>query len=347
MTVVKAQGFEAFLRRDLDKIGAVLIFGSDEGGVRDRAIQAVKHVAGALDDPFHVARLDDSTLAADPGRLADEVNSLSLMGGRRAVWVENAGGAFLKAVEPLAGLKPGNIIIAEAGNLAKSAKLRSLFEGTENFAAVACYEDEGETLSRLIGEVLGEDKLAIDDDAREALLALIGADRMLSRRELEKLALYCYGRSRVTLADVEACVGDASGLSSEDLIAAAFGGELAETDRVFGRLLDLGTQGQQLAILSLSHTARLARLRVEVDRGKSVETAVKTARPPVFFKQQAALMRELALWDSESLDEVGRLLNQAIIDTRTTALSALSDQIVHRAILSLARLALQRRRTRS
>jgi DNA polymerase-3 subunit delta len=346
MTVVKAQGFEAFLRRDLDKYGAVLIFGSDEGGVRDRAIQAVKHVAGALDDPFHVARLDDSALAADPGRLADEVNSLSLMGGRRAVWVENAGSAFLKAVESLAGLKPGNIIIAEAGNLAKSAKLRSLFEGTGNFAAVACYEDEGEALSRLIGEVLGENKLSIDDDAREALLSLLGADRMLSRRELEKLALYCHGQARVTLADVEACVGDASGLSSDDLIAAAFGGELAETDRVFGRLLDLGTQGQQLAILALSHSARLARLRIEVDRGKSVETAVKTARPPIFFKQQGALMRELALWDSESLDEAGRLLNQAIIDTRTTVLSALSDQIVHRAILSLARLALQRRRTR-
>jgi DNA polymerase III subunit delta len=346
MAVVKSQGFDAFLRRDLDKYGAVLIFGSDEGGVRDRAMEAVKQVAGALDDPFHVARLDDSTLAADPGRLADEVNALSLMGGRRAVWVENAGSAFLKAVEPLAGQKPGNIIIAEAGNLAKSAKLRSLFESTGTFAAIACYEDEGEALSRLVDQALAEDKLTIDDDARDALLALLGADRLLSRREIEKLVLYCHGQSRVTLADVQACVGDASGLSSDDLLAAAFGGELAETDRIFGRLLDLGTQGQQIAILAMSHAARLARLRVEVDRGKSVETAVKTARPPVFFKQQAALTRELALWDSDSLDEAGRLLNQAIIDTRTTALSSLSDQIVHRAVLSLARLALQRRRAR-
>jgi hypothetical protein len=41
MAVVKAQGFEAFLCRDLGKYGAVLIFGSDEGGVRDRARQAV------------------------------------------------------------------------------------------------------------------------------------------------------------------------------------------------------------------------------------------------------------------------------------------------------------------
>ena len=346
MTIVKAQGFDALLRRDLDKYAAILIYGSDEGGVRDRAIQAVKQVAGALDDPFHVERLDDSALSADPGRLADEVNALSLMGGRRAVWVENAGSAFLKAVEPLAGQKPGNIIIAEAGNLAKSAKLRSLFESTGSFAAVACYEDEGEALGRLVDQVLSEDQLAIDDDARETLLGLLGADRMLSRREIEKLALYCHGRGRVTLADVEACVGEASGLSSDDLLAAAFGGELAETDRIFGRLLDLGTQGQQLVILAMSHAAKLARLRVEVDRGKSVEAAVKTARPPVFFKQQAGLIRELALWDSESLDSARHMLNQAIIDTRTTALSALADQIVHRAILSLARLALQRRRAR-
>jgi DNA polymerase III subunit delta len=346
MAVVKSQGFDAFLRRDLDRISAILVFGSDEGGVRDRAMQAVKQVAGSLDDPFHVARLDDQMLAADPGRLADEVNAMSLMGGRRVVWVENAGSAFLKAVEPLAGGKPGNIIIAEAGNLAKSAKLRVLFENAESFAAVACYEDEGEGLSRLVDQVLGENRLTIDDDARDALVELLGADRMLSRRELEKLALYCHGQPRVTLADVEACVGDTSGLSSDDLLAAAFGGELAETDRLFARLRDQGTMGQQLAILAMSHMGRLSRLRVDVDRGKSVETAVKTARPPIFFKQQAALMRELALWDSESLDEAGRLLNQAIIDTRTTALSDLTEQIVHRAFLSLARLALQRRRTR-
>jgi hypothetical protein len=73
--------------------------------------------------------------------------------------------------------------------------------------------------------------------------------------------------------------------------------------------------------------------------------AVRQARPPVFFKQQPATQRQVALWDGETLLQASELLGRATRDTRTTSLSALNDQLAHRAFLSLARLALQRRHT--
>ena len=57
----------AFLRRDADKAVAVLIYGPDGGTVRERARQMCHPVAGSIDDPFAVVRLDDAALAADPG----------------------------------------------------------------------------------------------------------------------------------------------------------------------------------------------------------------------------------------------------------------------------------------
>jgi hypothetical protein len=63
----------------------------------------------------------------------------------------------------------------------------------------------------------------------------------------------------------------------------------------------------------------------------------------VFFKQHAAVQRQLAFWDGESLLAASDLIGRATRDTRTTTLSPLDDQITHRAFLSLARLALQRR----
>ncbi len=68
----------------------------------------------------------DADLSSDPGRLADEVQSLSLLGGRRAIWVENAGAALAKAMARFAEAKPvGNLVVAEAGSLPKSSKLRT------------------------------------------------------------------------------------------------------------------------------------------------------------------------------------------------------------------------------
>jgi DNA polymerase-3 subunit delta len=344
MAILKWTGIEGFLRRDAGKAIAVLIYGPDSGTVRERARQLVISVAGSLDDPFAVMRLDDAALVADPARLVDEAQALSFGGGRRVVWVENAAVGFLKAMPLLASDTAANLVVAEAGALAKSSALRSLFEPAANLWIVPCYEDSAIDLERLIAEELDAKGLATDTDVRQALVNLLGADRRMSRQELAKLALYCHGKANVTLADVEAVCGDVGELSADDLLNAVFDGAIAEADDAFTRLRDSGLSGSGLLAMAASHAARLARLRVDVERnGRTAEMAVRQARPPVFFKQQPAMQRQVALWDGEALLAASELLGRATRDTRTTALSALNDQITHRAFLSLARLALQRR----
>ena len=343
MAIVKWTAVDNFLRRDGEKAVAVLIYGPDGGTVRERARQLVISVAGSIDDPFAVARLDDAGLVADPARLADEAQALSFGGGRRVVWVENAGSGFLKAMPLVTSAAPGNLIVAEAGALAKSAGLRALFEPAAHLWIVPCYEDSAIDLERLIAEELDAKGLATDIEVREALIALLGADRRMSRQELAKLALYCHGKTHVSLADVEAVCGDVAELSADDLLNAVFDGSIADADDAFMRLRDSGLSGSGLLSMASSHAARLTRLRVDVERGKTPEMAVRQARPPVFFKQQPVMQRQVALWDGESLLAASDLLGRAARDTRTTTLSSLSDQITHRAFLSLARLALQRR----
>ena len=343
MAIVKWTAVDNFLRRDGEKAVAVLIYGPDGGTVRERARQLVISVAGSIDDPFAVARLDDAGLVADPARLADEAQALSFGGGRRVVWVENAGSGFLKAMPLVTSAAPGNLIVAEAGSLAKSAGLRALFEPAAHLWIVPCYEDSAIDLERLIAEELDAKGLATDIEVREALIALLGADRRMSRQELAKLALYCHGKTHVSLADVEAVCGDVAELSADDLLNAVFDGSIADADDAFMRLRDSGLSGSGLLSMASSHAARLTRLRVDVERGKTPEMAVRQARPPVFFKQQPVMQRQVALWDGDSLLAASDLLGRAARDTRTTTLSSLSDQITHRAFLSLARLALQRR----
>jgi DNA polymerase-3 subunit delta len=125
MTAIKPQALEAFLRRPDPGIIAVLIYGEDGEAVRELAERTVGKMSGSSVDPFNVASLSEADLAADPARLADEAQSISMFGGSRVIWVRGAGDAFLKSVTPLLQQETaGNLIVAEAGILAKSSRLR-------------------------------------------------------------------------------------------------------------------------------------------------------------------------------------------------------------------------------
>src|SRR6516165_6273863 len=86
----------AFLQRPDPEIRAVLLYGPDEGLVRERAAAVARSVCPDLKDPFRVAELTAAVLAADPARLADEAAQLSLTGGRRVVRVRGAGDGLAK-----------------------------------------------------------------------------------------------------------------------------------------------------------------------------------------------------------------------------------------------------------
>ena len=341
MPILKLSLLSSFLRNDLNTAAGVLVYGADRGGVRERAAAIAAAAADKTGDPFALLRLDESDLAADPGRLADEIQALSLLGGRRVIWVEDAGDALAKAIAPFSDARAvGNLVIAEAGSLAKSSKLRVLFETAGRLWSLACYEDNARDLDELIDEELGSFDIA--PDARESIVRLLGADRQLSRQELRKLATYSHGRRRVELADIEAICGDVTRSSSDHLMHAAFGGDLNEASRLFHRLVDSGISPSALLSIGLGYSARLMRFSAEMRRGKSAEAVIRGARPPVYGKEQAAILHELTLWNTEALLAAAQILSRAILEGRN--LPALEEQIAERAFLSLARSALQERR---
>ena len=71
-----------------------------------------------------------------------------------------------------------------------------------------------------IRTVLTELGVTIDSDALAWVTAQLGADRISTRQEAEKLALYAGPGGRVELDAAMACVGDLAGLSLDDALFA-------------------------------------------------------------------------------------------------------------------------------
>jgi DNA polymerase-3 subunit delta len=341
MATLKLSALEQHLTRK-HLAPAYLVYGPDSGKVGEIARQLIRQIAGSLDDPFTLARLEEDTFADDPRRLADEVFSRPMLGARKVIWVAAAAGAFARAYEQLGDLPAdGNVIVAEAGNLPRSAMLRALFENSSKAQAIPCYEDSIRDLDQLIDETFAETQLNLTHEAKDALLSYLGENRVLSRSEIDKLILYCHGKDAVTLADVEAICSGKNLAEVSELIDSVFNGDLAAADELADRQLKSGMSGSRLLTVAALHLPLLQKLALDVEDGTSPAHAVKVARPPVFFTRHDSVTQQLKIWDAEALSSASQSLSRATEQTRE--FPALEDQIAHRSLLSLARLAAGRR----
>ena len=108
---------------------AVLLYGPDEGLVRERARLLAGKVVEDIRDPFRVATLTGPDLKADPALLADEAAAISLTGGKRLVRLRAAGDDCAKALEAvLDGPAADAFIVVEAGDLPEDVEFREHVE---------------------------------------------------------------------------------------------------------------------------------------------------------------------------------------------------------------------------
>lgn len=324
MVKITAARADSFARKPDAAIRAVLLYGPDAGLVRERAESLIKAVAGALDDPFRTREITLADLKDDPALLRDEAHALSLTGGRRAVRLRNAGDGLAALFEELlADSRAGDaLVVVEAGNLAPRSSLRALFEESPAAAAVPCYLDDESTLTDVIERSLRQGGLTAAPDALEFLASQLGGDRMVTRSELDKLALYVDGRERVTLADVEACIGDSSERGIDDVAAAVAAGDQALLDHTYERVLHEGASPIAVLRAVMRYFERLHLVAGKAADGGNVEAAIKALRPPLFFKAVPGFKAALRRWPPGRVGQALDLLLKAEMDCKTTGMPA-------------------------
>jgi DNA polymerase-3 subunit delta len=321
----KASEFEAFLKKPDPEVRLVLLHGSDEGLVHERADQLAKTVVPDLADPFRVAAFTGDQLAQDPARLADEAAAIAMGGGRRVVRVKDApkGPTSQRQsgiLREFVGAPIGDaLVIVEAGELKRDNALLKAVEAAKNAVAVRCYPDEDWALEKVIAETLAQHGLVADDAATGYLVEHLGGDRLLTRRELEKLALLAGPRGKsqpVTLEEAAASVGDTAALDYDDLCYAITGGDRAMADRCLVRLQAEGEAPVAILRIVSKHFQRLHAFNAAVGAGRSPDEAARAAR--VFGPRANTFMAAARQWPGGALVEAFRRLNEAEARCKST-----------------------------
>ena len=316
---------ERFLSKPDPALSTVLLYGPDEGLVRERALRLVRTVLADPKDPFGLTELAADAVRSQPALLVDEARALSLTGGRRVVRVRQASDQVSAACRDLLALPElAALVLVDAGDLGPSSSLRRLFEGASNAASLPCYRDEGRNLAGSVEDQLASLGLRPEPDALAFLVERLGADRGITVSELAKLDLYLASadggqRPRTeTLEDAAAVVGDSAALGIDDLVHATALGQTAVVERVMSRLLAEGQAPVRLLRSLANHFGRLYQLACQIEAGEPVDQVVEKARPPIIMRRRGQFKAELRRWPAAALAELSGRLLQAEIGCKTT-----------------------------
>ena len=260
-----------------------------------------------LSDAFQVSELDEAALNSDPARLADEAAAISMLGGRRVVRVRGAGNGLAKLFEGFLGDPKGDaLVVVEAGDLNKAAALRKVFEAAKNAAAIPCYADSARDLAGVVRDAMKAEGLAIAPEAVEEAVSRLGSDRGITRRELEKLALYARDAGKVTAADVRAAMGDEAEVRAEEVCDAAGEGDWQKLDLALSRLWAEDTSPIAVLRAAIGHFQRVASAKAQTLRGETIDGAMRKLRPPIHFTRTASFKMQASRWSEEQLAACAR-----------------------------------------
>ena len=336
---LKGARLEAFLKDPEDGVVVALVYGPDRGLVAERARGIAVAIVEDPGDPFRVAELSEAGLKADPSRLGDEAATMPLGGERRLIRVRDAADTITDAVRPILESPPDRgFVLLESGDLGPRSSLRRLLEDAGGGgAAIPCYADDAEALGRLIRDTLRDAKLSVEPPALAFLTQWLGADRRLTRNELEKLVLYKEGQGTVTLEDAMAALGDSRAASLEAIALAVADGDQAELDRVLEAATLEGAQPVGVLRAVGRHFVRLQLLQGLVSRGQTPADAIAALRPPIFFMHRRRVLAQLTRWSALRLERTLDLLLTAERQCKTTGMP--DHALTGRALMSVTRAA--------
>lgn len=285
----------------LNDIRLFFVFGQDESA----AASIASALIARLGPDSEAIEIDSAKLRSDPALLSDEAASQSLFGGARHIRLHFAREEGVEAVANLLSAEQaGNPVIATAGDLKKTSKLRSLVEGSPRALSYICYPpSEGEAVDQAVAAA-GALGLRIDRTLAAQIVRYTGQDRRLVAMELEKLSLYYDSApDRVVTVEPQALSALAAETAEEDinaLVNQVLTGDAKALGRTIIEARAIGIEAIRIIRALQRRIALLTGMRAKVEDGANAGAVVRANRA-IFWKEQGAFTQQVQRWSAPRL----------------------------------------------
>ena len=263
----------------------------------------------------------------DKEKFYRDVFNISLFVNNKSFYIDNVNDQILKLIQDIENKIDTHKIYLFAENLDKKSKLRDYFEKSKNIGIVACYNDNEQTIKKIILEQLkGFEGLTTVNI--NIIIENSNLSRIVLNNELDKIKIYFSNKKIVT----EQLLDLLNKKENDDfniLKDAALAGDKNMTNK----LLDVTVLEREKIIFYINTiNQRLNKINDILNlNAPSFQIALDKIKPPIFWKDKPIFLNQIGKWNSRKIQEI--LKNTFMLEKKFKSDSFIDTNILMRKLV--------------
>ena len=248
-----------------------------------------------------IVRFNQEEIIKDEEKFVNEIFNISLFDKKKIYFIESSSDKILEVFKNIEDKLSDQKIYLFAELLDKKSKLRNYFEKSSNIGAVACYADNEISIKKIILDKLkGFEGLSPQNI--NMIIENTSLDRVRLDNELDKIITYFTNKKINTdslelLLDIR--VNDSFNLLKDEALC---GNKIKTNKLLSNTVMDDDKNIFYLNIIN----QRMNKLieTSELVKNLSLENAVNTIKPPIFWKDKPMFMMQAKKWNKNKIKNV-------------------------------------------
>ncbi len=236
-------------------------------------------------------------------------------------------------IEELIDKNPKDIqFILNSKNLEKKSNLRKLFEKEKSVICVPFYEDNNQALNSIVSQFFRKKKIPISQQLINVLIERSRGDRKNLNNELKKIENFSTNKKSISIQQIIKLTNLADNYSASELIDHALAKNTRKTVTILGENNYSDEDNIIIIRTLLAKLKRLVKIIELVDEKNSIEQAISSYKPTIFWKDKPLITQQIRSWKRDNLESLIYKTNDIellIKKNSSLAKNILSDFIIN------------------
>ena len=305
-----------------------LLYGENEG-YKNEAIEKIFNI----NIPKNIYRYEEKEILDNFESFFESIQSKSFFEKEKLIIISRVSDKIKNIIEEIIKKNIEDVkIVLSSGILEKKSKLRSLFEKNKSPICVAFFADNNQTLSKIINNFFREKKIIISQEKINLLIDRCRGNRQNLKNELNKIDSFIKNKKNINIDQIMKLTNLAENYNVSELIDSYLAANFKKTINILNENNFSIEDCMLITRTLLAKSKRLYKLLLEINNNKSIEEAISSFKPPIFWKDKEIVKQQINNWSlsrTENLIYKTNELELLIKKNSYNSVNILSDFIIN------------------